>query len=467
MIKQVHIRNFKNVKQVDLDLVAGVYLITGENNVGKSHLIEAIIMGFTGERAGEILSQGATDGEVVTKYEINGKDYEFNLKYSEKNPRGTLKITDLETGMFSDKLGFLHSLCQHTDFDANEFLRWSETADGRRKQVETVKLLLAPEVRQKAAELAQEITNIQQLRTSLNVQLANNQVNYQEALTATDGLYIEALAAKGEINPVEQTQALQALLKKEAAKEAAETLLANLKSEAAGWDGMTAELTKVYDADIKAADDAVLELERQLLEAKSKQRAKTQAKKDGLDNRITAKAELQKRNENGAAVVKTYDGLADQVEVIKNALETSTKHNQDFSKVITLKQRTEQLNVTTAAYQVKTKELEEKTAARKALITSADMPVNGLTFDEDGLYLNGLPFNFATVSTSDMTQVACALQIASNKKTGVFKILNGQDLGTEKMAGIIAFAKENKLQGFIEEVRRGKEMLTVELIENA
>jgi hypothetical protein len=105
------------------------------------------------------------------------------------------------------------------------------------------------------------------------------------------------------------------------------------------------------------------------------------------------------------------------------------------------------------------KELSEE---RANLIANSKLPIEGLTFTEDGLELNGVPFVAGKVSDSQIMEVAAKLIIASNPTVKVFRIARGESLGEKRLQSIIDIAKKNGFQGFIEEVRRGQDDLTIE-----
>ena len=99
---------------------------------------------------------------------------------------------------------------------------------------------------------------------------------------------------------------------------------------------------------------------------------------------------------------------------------------------------------------------------RAKLIANAELPIAGLTFTEDGLELNGVPFVPGKVSDSQIMEIAAKLVIASNPKVKVFRIARGESLGAKRLATIIDIAKRNGFQGFIEQVKRGQMEMSVE-----
>ena len=99
---------------------------------------------------------------------------------------------------------------------------------------------------------------------------------------------------------------------------------------------------------------------------------------------------------------------------------------------------------------------------RAALIAKAELPIDGLTFTDDGLELNGVPFVPGKISDSQAMEIAAKLVIASNPKVKVFRIARGESLGAKRLQTIIDIAKRNGFQGFIEQVQRGQSEMLVE-----
>lgn len=73
--------------------------------------------------------------------------------------------------MRSDNVSMLQKIFGYQDFDAVEFSRWSETAEGRRKQIEVVKALLPEKVRTRIAEIDAEVTTVKDKRKDANAEV--------------------------------------------------------------------------------------------------------------------------------------------------------------------------------------------------------------------------------------------------------------------------------------------------------
>ena len=59
-IKKVYIENFKSFKKLELDLDSGINILVGNNEAGKSTILEAIHLALTGLLNGKYLKNDLT-----------------------------------------------------------------------------------------------------------------------------------------------------------------------------------------------------------------------------------------------------------------------------------------------------------------------------------------------------------------------------------------------------------------------
>ena len=163
-IKKLELVNFQVIKEFAADFTGNVYFISGENELGKSTLLKAIGVLLTGQRD-EVLRLGEKKGFAKMVVGDDGTEYEVSLSFTDTNPRGTLSIK--RNGMQSRNVSMLQELFGYQDFDAVEFLRWSETKEGRRRQVEVVKSLLPKAVVEKMDSCDMELAQLEQKRLEL------------------------------------------------------------------------------------------------------------------------------------------------------------------------------------------------------------------------------------------------------------------------------------------------------------
>ena len=87
---------------------------------------------------------------------------------------------------------------------------------------------------------------------------------------------------------------------------------------------------------------------------------------------------------------------------------------------------------------------------KKDALASAKFPVEGLSFDETGILLNGVPF--AQASTAEQIRVSLAMGIALNPDLRVLLIRDGNALDSDSLLMVEQMAKESDMQIWMERV---------------
>jgi hypothetical protein len=98
---------------------------------------------------------------------------------------------------------------------------------------------------------------------------------------------------------------------------------------------------------------------------------------------------------------------------------------------------------------------------KKMKLAEAQFPVDGLSFDEQGVLYNGLPFQKGQVSTEEMLRVSMNMAMAMNPKLKVFLIPNSIYLDKEKQAIIASEAKKNNYQVIMERGGEGEDITLI------
>lgn len=174
------------------------------------------------------------------------------------------------------------------------------------------------------------------------------------------------------------------------------------------------------------------------------------------------KADFERRKANADKWLEEYEKNNPENLDTAEQLKKAEEHNRINSLVVdyqTKKKAKEAAEKTARKYDDKLGELAKE---RETLIATSKLPIAGLSFTDDGLELNGVPFVAGKVSDSQIMEVAAKLIIASNPTVKVFRIARGESLGEKRLQAIIDIAKANGFQGFIEEVKRGQTDLVVE-----
>lgn len=94
--------------------------------------------------------------------------------------------------------------------------------------------------------------------------------------------------------------------------------------------------------------------------------------------------------------------------------------------------------------------LERIVEERESRLAAAKFPVQGLSFSDDGVLLNGIPFEQASQEQQVVT--AAAIRLAENPKLKAILMRRGSLLDPQHQAALRKWAKENKCQVFLEVV---------------
>lgn len=445
IVKKLELVNFQVIKEFNADFDGNVYFITGDNELGKSTVLKAIGALLTGNRDA-VLKNGESKGFAKMIVGDDGEEYEVELKFTKANPRGTLSIKSKTTGMKSDNVSMLQKIFGYTDFDAVEFSRWSETAEGRRKQIEVVKSLLPEEVRTRIAEIDTTVAGLKTERTGVNRDLKT-----YKSISDAAGQGLTTQDLKTYAKPKDITE-----LMKEQAENA--QLIEKAKTVRSALEQRKKQLEEIPErlAAAKATYEKAIEEAKKAIERTEK------LYKEAIAQIESEKADYEARKANAEKWLANYEENNPEKLDTAEQLRKAEEHNKKAAKVADYLSKKKQADGKKAEAEKMDSEIVELSAEREKLISSAKLPISGLSFSDDGLVLNDVPFVAGKVSDSQIMEVAAKLIIASNPTVKVFRIARGESLGEKRLQSILDLAKKEGYQGFIESVVRGQHDLIIE-----
>lgn len=474
IIKRLELVNFQVISEFNADFEGNVYFITGDNELGKSTVLKAIGALLTGARDA-VLKNGENKGFARMVIGDDGEEYKVELRYTKSNPRGTLSITQNSSGMRSDNVSMLQKIFGYTDFDAVEFSRWSETAEGRRKQIEVVKSLLPEKVRKRIAEIDSEVIDLKDKRLFSNRELKQYNALCAEAENNLSSGDVEKFTVPKDITTLMQEQQVTAQLieKAKTVRASREQRIIQLSAiperikqvdedylnKIENIKSRLIEARKAYEERLALAEKAYKEAQDMLTEdSKQVETDKANQLKSIEEERV----DLERRKANADKWLEEYE--KDNPEKLDTAerLKAAEEYNKKCRIVSEYKEKVRLRDSVAKDVDAMEKRLEKLASEREKLISDSKLPISGLSFTNEGLELNGVPFIAGKVSDSQIMEVAAKLIIASNPTVNVFRIARGESLGKNRLQAIINIAKENGFQGFIEEVKRGQDELIIE-----
>lgn len=94
--------------------------------------------------------------------------------------------------------------------------------------------------------------------------------------------------------------------------------------------------------------------------------------------------------------------------------------------------------------------MEARTKAKREAVAAAKLPVEGIEFGEDGILLNGVPFDQA--SDAEQLRASAAIAMAGNPRLRVLRIRDGSLLDEDGLALVAKMAADRDFQVWIERV---------------
>jgi len=151
--------------------------------------------------------------------------------------------------------------------------------------------------------------------------------------------------------------------------------------------------------------------------------------------------------------IETLDHLAG-IPIDVSKLTEKMKEHYEMKKIEeqhrdleTLQSKEEMLRLDSDAL---TGKIEQVDKQKNDMLANAKMPIKGLSFGDNEVTFNGIPFN--QLSSAEQIKVSMSMAIAMNPKLRVAMIYNGSLLDTEAMDYIVKIAKEKDMQIWIEKV---------------
>lgn len=408
-IVSLRAENVKRIKAVELKPDAtGVFTIGGANGAGKSTCLDAIEMAMGGAKS--IPSKPVRKGEEYARIIVELDDLTVTRKFS-ADGKSQIVVESKDGAKYSSGQSVLDKLVGDLSFDPWGFARMKP--DARQKVLrELVGIDTKP--------LDESREDQYQYRRELN-----RQIKDLEGQLKGQPFYPDA--------PKEEVSVTAAMLELKAIQDHNADVDKATQNVVA--TRMQAGNAQSY---VNRTAETVADLQRQLAEAIKRHEA--------------AKADLD------AAEVKHAEAcaiLASMELKPTEAIESTIQNADDVNAQV-------RANRERSATLAKLKTLEEKskncTAKIEAidkqkadLIQSADYPIDGLAFDDDGdVTYNGIPFE--QCSAAESLRVSIAIGMALNPKLRVILVRDGSLMDDSTLAMVCEMAQTKGYQVWVERV---------------
>lgn len=393
----------ENFKHLNAHVVMDGKSVTvqGKNGVGKSSFIDAIWVALTGKEIPEKPIQEGKETATISAIIKSDDGHTFIVERKFTKSGGTLTVKTQDGAKFSSPQKFLDEKIGKISFDPFEFVN--------KPPREQKKFLMEL--------LGIDLTDIEAQKKTLLAEKENLSKQYQAVKKQVDSFptFAEKLEEK---NAAEVIQRFNDFNQKRIEIIKRKSIYDNLNREV-----------------------------NELQEEKERLLKRIQAIEETISSMEDKKSEIEKEG---------FD-LAEEND-LQAELDAINAHNE---KVKVQKQREEKLKELSEVEEkgkTKKEELEKLEEIRTKILSSAKMPIDGLSFDEDGLLFDGLPFTVQQLSTAKLMEIGVKISIALNPTLRIMKIKDGSLLDSDTLQIIKGVAKENDYQLFIEKVSDSKEI---------
>ncbi len=405
--------NVKCLKAVRIVPDGNVVEITGQNGNGKSSILDSIIYAIGGKEEIPEVPIRVGEEKAVIVVEMNGISVKRTFRGQEDGTFTTALTVETADGMTAKKpQDYLNALIGELSFDPLAFTRMKA-----KEQFDILKRFVPDFDFDEAAKRRKKIFDD---RTLVNRQI-------KEAQGAVASAQIPDDVPDEEIDVSALTDDLQAIGE----------FNAGIETRKGNRERVKADIQAKCDGAAQKKRDA--EEMRKRADLLDKEAADLLSDATALQDKLDQAGPLPEPKDAGVTREKIND--AHRINALvrqKKALDAK------IAEVRVLEQKSVQLS----------KDIEALDAEKTKAVSNAKMPVEGIGFGDDVVYLNGLPFSQA--SSAEQLRAAVALTIAANPRLRVVLIRDGSLLDHKAFEVLSEMAKTNDFQVFVEVVESNR-----------
>jgi len=378
-LQSAHIKNYKGISEAQINVDGKSFIVTAPNGAGKTSTIQAFLSTLSGQgHPTEVIRKGETMAEVIVEVGDEQDTYKVRAVWSNNTGKTEGNITVHNSQ--GQKLGIkaFRQMLGTISFDVVEnFLR--------RKKNEQIELLKTLSGRKKELDLLDiERKKAYEDRTDVNRKVSEYEGKLKGQELGEMLYLIDTYAIYGKMNGLSEEIELYSK-----AERGVQERIDKMNDNASAIEGFRKRIAE--------------------LEAENETYAKEIEK---------GKAWLKGKEK------PTLDQYSDQ---LKNAEEHNAKYRIQQAligehKVLqSLKKNSKAL----------TEKLQDIDREKAEILSSSSLPVEGLSFDDDGVYLNGLPFEEGQINTAKIYEVGFHIFRALGSNFRVMKLdMNSMDKDT-------------------------------------
>lgn len=429
--KKVKFSNYRNVPDMEKELNGHNIILLGENTVGKSNFIKAIVASLGGGSFGKnAIRTGENRAEVEIRmadftddYQpIPGTEYTFKAEIEKKGEQEEVKLSVMApNGIIEKRKSVIGSIVGEIELDYN-FVELSRTAAGKKKQIEIIKNLLDPETK--------EFLKVEENK----IQTAyNDRTEVGRMLDAARGFLKTAGMTPDDFR-----------------KYSKQIDTAKLRSD---LEEALKTNQKIIDVSDRIAE-RILQIPIKEAEIKSLE-AKIAGLRNDLIDIATKNSEAKKYLEINKPV---------EIEVLKKEMDAAEVHNKNHATCSALVKSQMEADKLEEEYGELTALIDSGRQAVSDAIKDMNLPIKGITFDQDNLFYKGKIVDENNMSTAEIMIFEARIKMCQAPNASVLFIHRGESLGWKLLSELQSAANEEGFQIIMEQVERGTDELKVEFM---
>lgn len=397
-IIQLVSENIKRIRAITITPDGNLVVVGGDNANGKTSVLDSIAMALGGGKL--IPDQPIRRGQKHARVEIDLGDLIVERRFTSKGSTLTVMPKDGREP-FKSPQSVLDKLVGKLSFDPLEFVTMKPDA-----QLKTLKDLVGL-----------DLSDLEQKRKAL----------YDDRTLAN----AEAKALEGQLDGFREHKDVPAEIV------SVEALWKEIDAaEEHNSEGALFQMSlEQNEQSVKRCEDEIARLRARAMELKAEQ---------AIHETNAANARL------GIAEFEPKD-----TEALREQIKTADEQNRKIKENESRKRLTTAMRQKSANALNLTNMIEDVDAEKEQRLAEAEFPVPGLSFSEQGVLLNNLPFDQA--SSAEQLKVSIAMGIAMNPKLKVLLIRDGSLLDENSLAMVARMAEVHSCQIWLERVSTGSE----------
>jgi DNA repair exonuclease SbcCD ATPase subunit len=424
----LEVENFKSIEKKVIDIDGRSLLITGPNGAGKSSLIQALLSGIDSKiQPTESIKTGETKASTKVKIAgmINGQEEEYTIDmyYTPKNQKGRIVVLNTKGETVKSPKAVLDSIIGNVTFDIFKFLK-----DKKQNQIKILKEL-------SGVSKDIDILDLQRKTIFDERTFLSRKTEEDETLMNNHGFSqddIELYSNQIDIEPIQQE--LNTISKKI-------TDFNNVKNQTAEYKRKADEL----EVENQKKRDKIESLKMEIEELTKGIELGNSDIEHHMDNHKKGNEWLEKRTEPSATEISTR-------------LSEATSHNEKHAKINELREKQRTLLGNKTKLQKINGDIAAIDEKKIKLIKNSKLPIKGLSFTEEDIFMNGLPLEEGQINTQQLIDIGFEISMALNPNLRVVFLHEGSLFDQDSLNALIKKCEDRGYQLIAEIVTNEKDV---------